>query len=82
MLINKLVTTATSLSGRMQGLVRKVTRSDAGSLRDRAIQGGGLLIIGDLYQNLLRLASNLVMTRLLYRSGDTEQKALSASCRM
>ncbi len=53
---------ATTLVGRIRHLID----TGSGSLRERAIQGGGILMLGDLYQNLVRLAANLVMTRLLF----------------
>ena len=48
------------------GRIRQFIGSGSGSLRERAIQGGGILMLGDLYQNLVRLLANLVMTRLLF----------------
>jgi O-antigen/teichoic acid export membrane protein len=51
---------------RIQEQARRLIGSGSGSLRERVIQGGGVLIIGDLYQNVVRLAANLVMTRLLF----------------
>ena len=47
-------------------LWNRLLGSGSGSLRARAIQGGGILIIGDLYANFVRLAANLIMTRLLF----------------
>jgi O-antigen/teichoic acid export membrane protein len=46
--------------------MRRLIGSGNGSLRERVIHGGGVLVIGDLYQNLVRLGANLVMTRLLF----------------
>lgn len=51
------------------GLIQKVKQwlgFGSGSLRQRALQGGGVLILGDLYANALRLGANLIMTRLLF----------------
>ena len=47
-------------------IVRRILGSADNSLRARVIQGGGIIIIGDLYANVLRLAANLLMTRLLF----------------
>jgi len=55
-----------SLFERIREQARRLIGSGSGSLRERAIQGGGVLIVGDLYQNLVRLVANLVMTRLLF----------------
>ena len=55
-----------SLFERIREQARRLIGSGSGSLRERVIQGGGVLMIGDLYQNLVRLAANLVMTRLLF----------------
>ncbi len=46
--------------------LRQWLGGDSGSLRQRVIQGGGMLILGDLYANALRLGANLIMTRLLF----------------
>ncbi len=52
--------------GRLRGRVQQLVGTGSGSLRERAIQGGGILMLGDLYQNLVRLVANLIMTRLLF----------------
>lgn len=52
--------------GSARALADYVLGSGAGSLRSRVIQGGGVILLGDLYSNLVRLGANLVMTRLLY----------------
>ena len=51
---------------RLNTLLEKISGGGPGSLRARVIQGGGVLILGDLYANGVRLAANLVMTRLLF----------------
>ncbi|NND55141.1 MAG: oligosaccharide flippase family protein [Gammaproteobacteria bacterium] len=56
----------TGLIAGLRARLQPVLGTGSGSLRERAIQGGGVLLIGDLYQNLVRLAANLVMTRLLF----------------
>jgi len=53
-------------AGRLRKLIDRLLGSGDGSLRFRAIQGGGVILLGDLYSNLIRLGSNLIMTRLLY----------------
>lgn len=55
-----------TIAGRIKAQVLRLSAAGTGSLRERAIQGGGILIAGDLYQNFVRLAANLVMTRLLF----------------
>jgi len=52
--------------GALRARLRELLGSGEGSLKRRAIKGGGVLIIGDLYANALRLGANLIMTRLLF----------------
>lgn len=55
--------------GRRQDLGQRIRNwlgSGTNSLRSRVIQGGGVLILGDLYGNVVRLGANLIMTRLLF----------------
>ena len=60
------MSSAVGFFGGLRERVQQLTGSGSGSLRERAIQGGGILLIGDLYQNGLRLVANLIMTRLLF----------------
>lgn len=60
------MSSAATIFERTRAKIHRLVGTGSGSLRERAIQGGGILMIGDLYQNLVRLAANLVMTRLLF----------------
>ena len=52
--------------GRLRARISELLGDGTGSLRQRTLQGGGVLIIGDLYANAVRLGANLIMTRLLF----------------
>ena len=58
--------TQSGLFARLSARVSQLLGDGTGSLRERTLQGGGILILGDLYANAVRLGANLIMTRLLF----------------
>ena len=52
--------------GALRSKLQSLLGGGSGSLRERTLQGGGVLILGDLYANAVRLGANLIMTRLLF----------------
>jgi len=52
--------------GKLAERVKELTFRPGSSLRDRVLSGGAVTLLADVYSHVLRLVSNLVMTRLLY----------------